>query len=51
MAIEVTNVAELAAITGLAAITFAENGAGRVATYTASSEEDQDGVVWTVAGH
>ena len=50
VAIEVTNVAELAAITGLAAITFAENGAGRVATYTASSEEDQDGVVWTVAG-
>ena len=50
VAIEVTNVIELAAIAGPAAITFAENGAGRVATYTASSEEDQDGVVWTVAG-
>ena len=50
VAIEVTNVIELAAITGSAAITFAENGAGRVATYTASSEEDQHGVVWTVAG-
>ena len=50
VAIEVTNVIELAAITGSAVITFAENGAGRVATYTASSEEDQHGVVWTVAG-
>ena len=50
VAIEVTNVIELAAIAGPAEVTFAENGAGRVATYTASSEEDQDGVVWTVAG-
>ncbi len=50
VAIEVTNVIELAAITGSAEVTFAENGAGRVATYTASSEEDQHGVVWTVAG-
>ena len=50
VAIEVTNVIELAAIAGPAEVDFAENGAGRVATYTASSEEDQDGVVWTVAG-
>ena len=48
--IEVTNVIELTAIAGPETVSFAENGAGRVATYTASSEEDRDGVVWTVAG-
>ena len=48
--IEVTNVIELTAITGPEAFSFAENGAGRVATYTASYEEDRYGVVWTVAG-
>ena len=50
VAIEVTNVIELTTITGPAEVTFAENGAGRVATYTASSEEDQHGVGWIVAG-
>ena len=50
VAIEVTNVIELAAITGPMIVTFAENGAGRVATYSASSEQDQHDVVWTVAG-
>ena len=50
VAIEVTNVIELAAITGPATVTFAENGAGRVATYTASSEGDQHGIDWIVAG-
>ena len=50
VAIEVTNVIELAAITGPTIVTFAENGAGRVATYSAASEQDQHDVVWTVAG-
>ena len=50
VAIEVTNVIELITTTGPAAVTFAENGAGRVATYTASSEEDRDDIAWTVAG-
>ena len=50
VAIEVTNVIELTTTTGPAEVTFAENGAGRVASYTSSSEEDQGGVVWTVAG-
>ncbi len=48
--IEVTNVIELTAIAGPETVSFAEDGADRVATYTASSEEDRDGVVWTVAG-
>ena len=50
VAIEVTNVIELTAISGPATVSFAENGAGRVATYTASSEEDSGGVGWIVAG-
>ena len=50
VAIEVTNVIELAAIAGPAEVDFAENGAGRVATYTASSEEDQHSVGWIVTG-
>ena len=50
VAIEVTNVIELTAISGPATVSFAENGGGRVATYTASSEEDGGGGGWIVAG-
>ena len=50
VAIEVTNVTELTAITGPATVSLAENDAGRVATYAASSEEDSGGVGWIVAG-
>ena len=49
--IEVTNVAELAsAVTGAASVNHAENDAGRVATYTASSAQDRDGIAWSLSG-
>ena len=49
--IEVTNVAELAsAVTGAASVNHAENDAGRVATYTASSSPDRDDIVWSLSG-
>ena len=45
------NVLELAAaITGPSSSHYAENGASRVATYTASSTEDNGEVVWTLSG-
>ena len=50
VAIEVTNVIELTAISGPATVSFAENGGGRVATYTASSEEDSGGITWSLSG-
>ena len=50
VAIEVSNVIELITFSGPTMVSFAENGAGRVATYTASSEEDRDDVDWTVTG-
>ena len=50
VAIGVTNVIELTTFSGPTMVTFAENGAGRVATYSAASEQDQHDVVWTVAG-
>ena len=48
--IDVTNVVELQPITGLEAVTFAENGGGRVATFSASSAEDRDDIDWVLAG-
>ena len=48
--IDVTNVIELATITGPAAVTFAENRASRVATYSASSEEDRELLTWSLSG-
>ena len=49
--VTVENVIELATeVTGPAAVSYAENGATRLATYTASSEADRDGVTWTLAG-
>ena len=48
--IDVTNVIELQPLTGPATVDYEENRALRVATYTASSEEDQHGIGWTVTG-
>ena len=44
------NVTELTAITGPESVSYGENGALRVATYTASSPEDNGEVVWSLSG-
>ena len=44
------NVPELTAITGPASVEFPENSWSRVATFTASSEEDRAGIDWVLAG-
>ena len=46
----VGNVVELEAIAGPEAVTFAENSWSRVATFSASSVQDRDAVVWTLGG-
>ena len=50
VAIEVTNVIELTTFLGPTMVTFAENGATRVATFSYSSDEDRDGIQWLTAG-
>ena len=50
VAIEVTNVIELTTFSGPTMVTFAENGATRVATFSYSSDEDRDGIQWLTAG-
>ena len=45
------NVLELLTeLTGPSSTDYAENGAVRVATYTASSDEDRDGIAWSLGG-
>ena len=44
------NVTELTAITGPDSVTFPENSWSRVATFTASSEEDRAGIEWLTGG-
>ena len=45
------NVVELfTELTGPSSTDYAENGATRVATYTASSEADRDGIAWHLGG-
>ena len=44
------NVTELTAITGPASVEFPENSWSRVATFTASSEEDRAGIEWILGG-
>ncbi len=44
------NVIELETMSGPAAVSFAENGWGRVATFTASSDADRDGIIWVLGG-
>ena len=46
----VGNVVELEAIAGPEAVTFAENSWSRVATFSASSAQDRDGIGWTLGG-
>ena len=46
----VGNVVELEAIAGPEAVTFAENSWSRVATFSASSVQDRDAIVWTLGG-
>ncbi len=49
--VTVENVIELATVvTGPVAVSYAENQAVRVATYTASSAEDRDGITWILSG-
>ena len=51
LSVTVENVIELAtAVDGPAAVPYPENGAVRVATYTASSAEDRDGITWILTG-
>ena len=44
------NVAELTAIKGPSTVSFAENGWARVASFTASSEEDRASIQWSLGG-
>ena len=44
------NVTELTAITGPSSVAFPENSWSRVATFTASSEEDRAGIEWILGG-
>ena len=48
--INVANVIELTTFSGPTMVTFAENGATRVATFSYSSDEDRDGIEWLTAG-
>ena len=51
LSVTVGNVIELATeVSGPSTVRYAENGATRVATYTASSEADRDGIVWQLGG-
>ena len=51
LVVTVENVIELlSAITGPTEISFAENAATRVASFTASSQQDHDGVEWVLGG-
>ena len=51
LVVTIENVTELqATITGPTDVAFAENAATRVATFTASSEQDRDGVEWVLGG-
>ena len=45
-----SNVVELTEVTGPSTVTFAENDWSRVATFSASSSQDSDGVVWVLGG-
>ena len=51
LTVTVENVIELTTLTGPSSSDYAENGATRVATYTASSDEDRDGIDWILTGN
>ena len=50
LAVTVINTVELTAIVGPSDVVHRENWAGRVATYSASSTADEDGLVWSLSG-
>ena len=50
LVVTLENVVELTAITEPASVEFPENSWSRVATFTASSEEDRAGIDWVLAG-
>ena len=50
LVVTLENVVELTAITGPESVTFPENSWSRVATFTASSEEDRAGIEWILGG-
>ena len=51
LSVTLENVLELLTeLTGPSSTDYAENGAVRVATYTASSEADRDGITWILTG-
>ncbi|WP_420623686.1 cadherin domain-containing protein [Candidatus Poriferisodalis sp.] len=50
VSVTLRNVIELEAAEGPSEVSFAENGWSRVATFTASSSQDRDGITWTLGG-
>ena len=50
LSVTVTNVVELTTLTGPVDVEHAENWAGRVATYSASSGADAGGLAWSLSG-
>ena len=50
LVVTLENVIELEAAEGPSTVTFAENSWSRVATFTASSEQDRAGITWTLGG-
>ena len=50
LVVTLENVVELTAIAGPSSVEFPENSWSRVATFTASSEEDRAGIEWILAG-
>ena len=48
--IDVTNIIELQPLTGPATVDYEENRAVRVATFSASSEEDRELLTWSLSG-
>ncbi|WP_419553073.1 cadherin domain-containing protein [Candidatus Poriferisodalis sp.] len=50
VSVTLRNVIELEAAQGSSEVSFAENGWSKVATFTASSSQDRDGITWTLGG-
>ena len=50
LVVTLENVVELTALSGPSTVDYEENRAVRVATYSASSEADQDGLTWSLSG-
>ena len=50
LVVNLGNVIELTTIQGPSSVDAAENDRGRLATFTASSDADRDGIEWTLSG-